>query len=74
LYWNLANVACPEPKREEDRSLAATGFDLGQENVDTLTTLPIVTISDKTTQHNKTHRSEYLQLAANLKNIYKQTY
>ena len=33
LYWNLANVACPEPKREENRSLAATGFDLGQENV-----------------------------------------
>ena len=33
LYWNLANVACPEPKREEDRSLAATGFNLGQENV-----------------------------------------
>jgi hypothetical protein len=30
---NLADVACPEPKREEDRSLAATGFDLGQENV-----------------------------------------
>ena len=24
LYWNLANVACPEPKREEDRSFAAT--------------------------------------------------